>query len=206
MKLSTVFYKPKITLFPLIAFVMGIATQKQYALTPWASSLGLVFFVLITIYTAKRKKYLYAALSTLPLFFCLGALALGWQTHTYHTKQQSLPRGKTSLTTTVLAINSQPTGAFKKRLLFLLGKSPLPKYEDYFDSCYPFYGHNREMTVDEVRYLMNKTGFQVKYLDCYDYGIGEINSVKGLVAEIVKKIAPFKNKGGSIIAKCTKTD
>ncbi len=56
-----------------------------------------------------------------------------------------------------------------QRLQFARGVSPLPDYRMYLRSAYPFSGHNREMTVAEVRTLMDEAGFTVERLECFDY-------------------------------------
>lgn len=83
---------------------------------------------------------------------------------------------------------------FSKRLAPLLGRSILPDYAVYFDSAYPFAGHNREMTLAEVAYLFRATGYQVEHLFCYDYGPGLPNGWKGRLLRIGKALAPMKNK------------
>ncbi len=55
------------------------------------------------------------------------------------------------------------------RLQLLRGISPLPDYRTYLRSSYPFAGHNREMTVDEVRMLLDEAGFAVDRLETFDY-------------------------------------
>jgi hypothetical protein len=90
---------------------------------------------------------------------------------------------------------------FKKRVLFLVGRSPLPKYEYYLYSAYPFCGHNREMTMQEVKLLMQSTGYEVDFLKCYDYGIKTSSTLRGRMLNFLKKVMPLKDKGSSIILK-----
>ncbi len=54
---------------------------------------------------------------------------------------------------------------FSKRIRMMFGHSPLPQYKDYFYSEYPYAGHNREMTVEEVRFLFENCVF--KLCRCY---------------------------------------
>lgn len=90
---------------------------------------------------------------------------------------------------------------FAKRIRMLLGYSPLPDYKDFFHSAYPFTGHNREMTVSEVIYLFEHTGFKIEQLKCYDYvGTSELTA-RGKVLKLIKSILPLKNKGQSILVK-----
>lgn len=90
--------------------------------------------------------------------------------------------------------------AFTKRIQLLLGRSPLPDYATYLDSAYPFLGHNREMTVPEVRYLLEHTGFQIDRLECYDYRLQSPETWKGMVLHFLTRLAPVKNKYDSILA------
>ncbi len=90
---------------------------------------------------------------------------------------------------------------FTKRIKMLLGHSPLPDYKDYFHSAYPFTGHNREMTVSEVVYLFEQTGFKIERLECYDYAGSSGLSAWGRALRIIKNILPLRNKGQSILVK-----
>lgn len=90
--------------------------------------------------------------------------------------------------------------AFTKRIQLLFGRSPLPDYATYLDSDYPFLGHNREMTVPEVRYLLEHTGFQIDRIDCYDYHLQTPETWKGRMLRHLTRLAPVKNKHDSILA------
>lgn len=48
------------------------------------------------------------------------------------------------------------------RLKVLLGKSPLPDYSYYFEQGNPFTGHRREMTTQEVKLMLVKSGFELE--------------------------------------------
>lgn len=84
---------------------------------------------------------------------------------------------------------------FSKRIQMILGRSPLPDYATYFESAYPFMGHNREMTISEVLYLMNRTGFNVQQLFCYDYAPYRVPTFKGWLVQMLKKVVPLRDKG-----------
>jgi len=88
---------------------------------------------------------------------------------------------------------------FSRRFSFLRGKSPLPNYEDYFLSEYPFAGHNREMTVEEVEFLFSRTRFAIDFIDCYDYHEDPIPGLWFSVHRWIRKMAPVKNKGQAIL-------
>jgi hypothetical protein len=87
-----------------------------------------------------------------------------------------------------------------KRLRLLKGKSPLPDYKGYFNSSYPFMGHNREMTADEVSFMLPACGFDVKRIGTFDYNFANNQNRKDKVIKILKKILPFKNQGETIFA------
>lgn len=90
---------------------------------------------------------------------------------------------------------------FLKRIRLLFGFSPLADYEHYYNSAYPHIGHNREMTVDEVRYMLGHSNFDIEYLECYDYDPSPAKTIYGKLSLLLKKVLPIKNKQGSIIAK-----
>lgn len=53
--------------------------------------------------------------------------------------------------------------------LLLGGTSVQPKYQDYFNSAYPFSGHHREYTRAEVVYALTQSGFRVGEIDSIKY-------------------------------------
>lgn len=84
---------------------------------------------------------------------------------------------------------------FSKRMIQLRGRSILPEYADYLDSAYPFTGHNREMTIDEVQYLLRATGYEIDQLFCYDYvKQTSPNGWKGRLLRAGRALAPMSNK------------
>lgn len=46
-------------------------------------------------------------------------------------------------------------------IAMLKGRSPLPLYKDYYFSGYPFEGHNREMTLEELILLCNFSSLEI---------------------------------------------
>jgi len=90
---------------------------------------------------------------------------------------------------------------FTKRLKILLGYSPLVDYQLYFNSAYPFSGHNREMTVAEVKYLFEQTGFTIDLLDCYDHYRPSPLTLKNVLVELIKSVTPLRHKGQAILVK-----
>ncbi len=53
--------------------------------------------------------------------------------------------------------------------LMFLGLSVQPCYEDYFQSCYPFEGHNREYVKSEVLYALQHSGFKTEEISAIRY-------------------------------------
>jgi len=92
--------------------------------------------------------------------------------------------------------------AILRRLQLLLGTSPLADYDEYLESVYPFPGHNREMTVSEVKILLERTGFVIDRLECFDY---DFISQRRLVGKWVmgsRRVIPWgRNMGQSILAR-----
>lgn len=91
---------------------------------------------------------------------------------------------------------------FSKRIRMLFGHSPLPKYKDYFYSKYPYAGHNREMTVEEVRFLFETCGFHIMSLLCYDYSEHRTGTLASSLVRLLKRVAPLRHKGEVIWVKC----
>lgn len=93
---------------------------------------------------------------------------------------------------------------FLKRIRLMMGISPLADYDIYFNSTYPHIGHNREMTIEEVRYMLLNSDFIIDSIECYDFNPKPVKTIMGHIAAIVKNIVPLKNKRESIIAKARK--
>lgn len=89
---------------------------------------------------------------------------------------------------------------FVKRVRVLMGYSPLDNYKDYFEAPYPYMGHNREMTVSEVSYLMSASGFDLKHIETYDFNPYSTITRKGRIVKKLKPFIPIKNLGECILA------
>lgn len=87
-----------------------------------------------------------------------------------------------------------------KRVRFLFGRSPLPTYADYFASEYPFFGHNREMTFQEVKYMLEASGFEVCRIDCYDYTDTSLLGMKARILYWARYAVPVRHRGELINA------
>ena len=93
--------------------------------------------------------------------------------------------------------------SLSKRVRLLLGHSPLDEYARYIHSPYPYFGHNREMTVGEVKLLLTEAGFELQ--KSYTFNFNDY-STRTLVGELVRKLGGtklFKNCGENIIAVCS---
>ena len=89
---------------------------------------------------------------------------------------------------------------FVKRVRSLMGYSPLDDYNDYLEAPYPYMGHNREMTVSEVKALMRAANFDIKYIETYDFNPFSTVTRKGRFIKSLKPIIPAKNLGECILA------
>lgn len=76
-----------------------------------------------------------------------------------------------------------------RRLQLLRGVSPLPDYRTYLRSSYPFAGHNREMTIAEVRVLLEESGFAIDRLQPFDYSPPS-PGIKPAVLRLVRRALP----------------
>lgn len=91
---------------------------------------------------------------------------------------------------------------FVKRIRSLMGYSPLDDYNDYLHAPYPYMGHNREMTVDEVEILMSTVNFEIQHIETYDFNPFSTVTMKGRLLEAIKPFIPMKNLGECVFAVC----
>ena len=89
---------------------------------------------------------------------------------------------------------------FVKRIRSLMGFSPLDDYDDYLEAPYPYMGHNREMTVNEVKALMRAASFDIQHIETYDFNPFSTVTKKGRFVKALKPIIPAKNLGECILA------
>lgn len=76
-----------------------------------------------------------------------------------------------------------------KRLLLLLGRSPLAPLADVYRSEIPFIGHHHEFTMSELRDLARLSGLSVLAEDCYNYAPESLPGVKMLLRSPVQLLA-----------------
>lgn len=85
-----------------------------------------------------------------------------------------------------------------KRIRLARGRSPLPPYPLYYQSAYPYSGHNREMTMKEVRFALEEAGFVLEELFCTDYS--PPCSTKDRLIRVAKKLLPLSDHNETIFA------
>ena len=68
------------------------------------------------------------------------------------------------------------------------------------NSPYPYSGHNREMTVDEVVILLTAAGFNIRHIDTYNFNPYSTITKKGRFLKAIQPFVPIKNLGECILA------
>ena len=79
------------------------------------------------------------------------------------------------------------------------GRSPLPAYADYFFSDYPFEGHNREMTLEELLLLCKFASFKVIEKG-HVIKLGNL-STKDRVFDVIKRAMPKYSDSVYVVAR-----
>lgn len=70
----------------------------------------------------------------------------------------------------LLNVEAPNVCSLRKRFGFLFkGNPPFPPYHAYFQSKYPFSGHNREYTTGDLEYCLVNSGFKLIRLETYMY-------------------------------------
>jgi SAM-dependent methyltransferase len=81
--------------------------------------------------------------------------------------------------------------ALHKRLVFLLrGIPPFPSISVYYHSFYPFTGHNREYTMQDLKYVLNQSGFDIVHLETYNRPSKISHSLRKWLFNILTQIGP----------------
>lgn len=85
---------------------------------------------------------------------------------------------------------SVPNAAsFKKRLLMLLkGVPPFPPISDYYNSDYPFTGHNREYTMRDLKFVLEKSGFDIISIEGCNRSLRASSSIKEFLMRMVSQV------------------
>lgn len=112
--------------------------------------------------------------------------------HLNGTPKYVLDKVKALLNPTGFLIVEVPNAAaLAKRLSFLLkGKPPFPPFEDYYDSEYPFSGHNREYTIQDVKYALERSGFEIVKIEVFHHTVRNILSWKGRLLRALERSGP----------------
>src|ERR1035437_3686533 len=81
------------------------------------------------------------------------------------------------------------------RIKAIMGRSVLPEFPDYYENGYPFYGHRREMTVGEVRWMFKHENLSLEQLFTTDIIVPTVaysSALSALYHETVKRVPmPF---------------
>ena len=90
-----------------------------------------------------------------------------------------------------LVLDTPNISSLTKRIVFLVkGKPPNPHFKDYFYSEYPFSGHNREYTLDDVLFALNATGFNIVKIETFYHSLLKPKSIKAKLLYYLEKIGP----------------
>lgn len=77
------------------------------------------------------------------------------------------------------------------RLVFLKkGKSSCAPFEDYYHSEYPFSGHNRKYTIDDLKYALDQAGFEIAQLKVFHHSVLIPQSLKARILYALELIGP----------------
>jgi 2-polyprenyl-3-methyl-5-hydroxy-6-metoxy-1,4-benzoquinol methylase len=77
-----------------------------------------------------------------------------------------------------------------RRLQMIHGNSPLPSYEDYWLSDYPFGGHNREYTLKEACHCLKASGLSILEQILLPTTFSGRVSMKAALAHLLERIGP----------------
>jgi hypothetical protein len=89
--------------------------------------------------------------------------------------------------------------ALHKRISFLLkGAPPFPSISVYFQSAYPFTGHNREYTIRDLKYVLKQSGFETVHFETFNKPIVFNRSFKAYFLNMLARIGPESLADGII--------
>jgi len=89
-----------------------------------------------------------------------------------------------------LIVEVPNVASLSKRLLMLLkGIAPYPPIEEYFHSEYPFSGHNREYTINDVNYILSNSGYDVISISTFNQSLKRTR-IKEKMLSFAEKNAP----------------
>jgi 2-polyprenyl-3-methyl-5-hydroxy-6-metoxy-1,4-benzoquinol methylase len=78
----------------------------------------------------------------------------------------------------------------KRVAFFKKGIPPLQSFEEYYNSDYPFSGHNREYTIKDLKYALDHSGFDVIRLDAFHHSSVLPDNLKGKVLYAFEALGP----------------
>jgi SAM-dependent methyltransferase len=68
------------------------------------------------------------------------------------------------------------------------GESIMPPLASQFDCDPPFEGHHREYTMDEVRWMLERTAFEHVVVDAFNYSLFALETLQGLDLELYRRM------------------
>lgn len=76
----------------------------------------------------------------------------------------------------------------KRVSLFFKGVGPFPPICVYYNSAYPFTGHNREYSMNDLAYVLKKSGYNILKIEAFNCHIPSVHSIKDQLNRIIAKI------------------
>jgi hypothetical protein len=68
------------------------------------------------------------------------------------------------------------------------GESIMPPLASQFDCDPPFEGHHREYTMDEVRWMLERTAFEHVVIDAFNYSLFALETLQGHDLELYRRM------------------
>ena len=68
------------------------------------------------------------------------------------------------------------------------GESIMPPLASQFDCDPPFEGHHREYTMDEVRWMLERTAFEQVVVDAFNYSLFALERLQGHDLELFRRM------------------
>ena len=91
--------------------------------------------------------------------------------------------------------------SLRKRIAFLIkGLPPYPPISIYYHSEYPFTGHNREYTINDLKYVLDRAGFKIIDIYGHSRSISNNSSLKDRFILRIGKQLRLNSLQESIIA------